>query len=368
MIASKKSSKGTAKVTLVFCTLIISIVMLLSASYANSIGFDVGGEITTEDFEPIVWLCDNRLVFDDGTEPGRLSYDGEELVERINNYAFEGEQITWTVLVMDKNGVEKINDVFVTLGSSQGPGDIEANCMLTTGEGQSTSGLYGCNARILEEEIYEFDSDTMAFYTCTLTVETPSSMYGEYWVTIEAEDLDGLSGMMDENEYWFFNPVIALNVEEDLEFDEVRPGTSAYSDTILVENDADTGSGVMLDMFISGTDFYDSSSSGAKCPDSNTLELENFAYFAVNGAYSSYQDPRADAEGYVPIGYGIGFNDPDPFYDAYEILQAQQVGPYYTANILAPRAEFALTFRLNLPEPCNGDFDSGSIYFWGEAI
>ena len=28
----------------------------------------------------------------------------------------------------------------------------------------------------------------------------------------------------------------------------------------------------------------------------------------------------------------------------------------------------ALTFRLDLPEPCNGDFDTGSIYFWGEAI
>jgi len=28
----------------------------------------------------------------------------------------------------------------------------------------------------------------------------------------------------------------------------------------------------------------------------------------------------------------------------------------------------AITFRLFLPEPCNGDFDTGNIYFWGEAI
>jgi hypothetical protein len=28
----------------------------------------------------------------------------------------------------------------------------------------------------------------------------------------------------------------------------------------------------------------------------------------------------------------------------------------------------ALTFKLDLPEPCIGDFDSGKIYFWGEAI
>ena len=55
-------------------------------------------------------------------------------------------------------------------------------------------------------------------------------------------------------------------------------------------------------------------------------------------------------------------------YDEAEILQDQAVGPYYTANLLAPGAELALTFKLSLPEPCNGDFDTGSIYFWGEAI
>jgi len=75
-----------------------------------------------------------------------------------------------------------------------------------------------------------------------------------------------------------------------------------------------------------------------------------------------------DPEGYVNIDYGIGFNNPDLFYNNVEILQAQKVGPYYTANLLAPGAEMALTFKLSLPEPCNGDFDTGQIYFWGEAI
>ena len=28
----------------------------------------------------------------------------------------------------------------------------------------------------------------------------------------------------------------------------------------------------------------------------------------------------------------------------------------------------AVTFRLALPEPCNGDFDTGQLFFWGEAI
>lgn len=357
-------------------SILIMALLVLSvapAVLAVSVGTGVQPEITTEDFKPIVWLCDNRVVYDDATEPGRVSDDNDRLIERINNYAFEGEQIHWTVLVMDKNGINKLEDVFATIGSSQGAGnDIEVNCRedLSHSKGEQISPA--CNARILEERLTTFDSAVMRYYDCTLTVETSESMYGEYWITVEAVDLTGLSGTMDENEYWFLNPVIALSIDGTMSFDNVRPGTQAYSSTMLVGNNADAGSGVMLDMFISGTDFYDSTSSGAMCPTTNQLELENFRYYVVNGAYSSQNDVRAgtdpEAENYIPIAYGIGFNNPNPFYNTNEILQAQQVGPYYTANLLAPGAEMAVTFRLTMPEPCNGNFDTGSIYFWGEAI
>ncbi len=337
-----------------------------------SVGTGVGIDLTTEDFEPLVWLCDGRVVYDDATEPGRMTGDGDTLYERMNNYAFEGEQIYWEVLVMDKNGVEKIQDVFATIGDVQGIGnDIEVNCQRSTKHYMDSS----CNAKILEEDV-EWNPDLMEYYDCTFTVETPLSMYGEYWITVEAMDLDGLSGVMAENEYWFLNPVIALSIDGVLVFDDVRPGTSSYSETLLIGNEADIGSGVRLDMFISGTDFYDSMSSGAMCPTTNQLSLDAFSYFATHGAYSTQMDGRNDAEGYVPIGYGIGFNDPNPFYgtvpldvDGYEIMQAGPTnGPYWQSNILSPGAEMALTFRLDLPEPCNGDFDSGQIYFWGEAI
>jgi hypothetical protein len=343
------------------------VLSVLPAISAVSVGSGVGVDISTEKFAPNVWMCDHRIVYDDNTEPGRITEGGEKLLERINNYAFEGEKISWSVLVMDKNGKEKIQDVFATIGGVQGAGnDIEVNCVRST----RTEGSIpeSCNARILEEELHTFDPSTMAFYDCTLTVETPQSMQGEYWTTVEAIDMDGLSGTMAENEYWFLNPEVALSIQGDLKFADVRPGTSSYSETMLVGNDAEQGSGVMMDMFISGTDFYDSSSSGAMCPTTNQLSLEKFKYFATSGAYSTSGLSGSDAEGYRGIGYGIGFNNPNPFYDAYEILPAQKVGPYYTANVLAPGAEMSLTFRLDLPEPCNGDFDSGQIYFWGAAI
>ena len=195
---------------------------------AVSIGSGVPVDIITEDFAPEVWMCDNRAVIDDNTEPGRLEwtnpvfaedpetceciyeecitmcgsiavshefecngllcdidfsqqissglncvtwceqevlkfdcpvYKGQELIERNHNYAFEGEKIEWIVLVMDKNGIEKVEDVFATIGDSQGEGnDIEVNCNRIAGyaaPGQQIDET--CNARILEEEIDQFD-------------------------------------------------------------------------------------------------------------------------------------------------------------------------------------------------------------------
>jgi|GEM_PF-981593 len=334
--------------------------------------------IDVEEFPPRVWLCDSRAVYDDNTEPGRISGPGQPLVERINNYVFEGEQIQWTVFVMDKNKIDQGIDVYATIGKVQGEGNnIEVNCQRIS---SSNVNLESCNARIGEEHINEAEAIRQGIgdtFRCTLTVETPVSMHGEYWVTVEAQDLDGLLGTMDENEFWFLNPEIALNIEGDLGFDNVRPGTSSYSQTLLLGNGAEPSSGVMLDMFITGTDFYDSSHSGARCPTTNQLSLSNFRYFATNGGYSTYGaypapyfGPTADAEGYKGIAYGIGFNNPNPFYNKAEIIPKQNIAtaPYYAANLLAPGAEMALTFKLDMPEPCNGDYDSGNIYFWGEAV
>ncbi len=366
--------------------ILAALVLVMPMTLAVSVGSGIGIDIVTEDFAPLVWLCDNRLVMDDATEPGRITMDGEEMFERINNYAFEGEQIQWTVLVMDKNGINKVEDVYGTVGTVQGEGnDIEVNCVEDLGK---TGIDDSCNARILEEQLQGWDAAVMRYYTCTLTVETPASMWGEYWITVEAMDLDGLMGTMDENEYWFLNPEIALAIEgAPLTFEDVRPGTMTYSNTLTVTNDADDGSGVALDMFISGTDFYDSSSSGAMCPTTNQLVLgdgdsdcdaaDPFCYYAVNGAYSTAADLRSDAEGYVGINYATGFNNPNPFYGAangdntgYEIMQSNTMfgATYFAPNVLMPGADMSITFRLNLPEPCNGDFDSGRIDFWGEAI
>lgn len=344
------------------------ILSVMPVVLGTDVGVGIGVEIVTEDYAPNIWMCDSRTVTDDNTQPGRDN--DSTLEERENNYAFEGEQITHRVLVKDKNGIQKISDVFGTVGDVQGAGnDIEVNCVEDLSAADNDPLEPSCNARILEEELTNFDADTMRYYDCTFTVETSDSHYGEYWYTVEVEDLDGETATADENEYWFLNPVIALSIDGDLTFDNVRPGTQAYSQTLLVGNDADDGSGVLLDMFISGTDFYDSASSGAACPTTNQLALTNFDYHATSGAYSSADDARADAENYVAIQPATSFHNPNNFYGLHEILQTDANATNYSpGNVLTPGSELAVTFRLDLPEPCNGDFDTGSINFWGEAI
>jgi len=360
--------------------ILMALSILMSAVLAVDTGAGVGINIETEDFPPMIWMCDQRIVRDDNVETGRVSAGGQELLERTKNYAFEGEQISWKVLVLDKNGYEKIKDVYVSVGPVQGNGEyIEANCVLDHVLPYNESISSSCNARIQEEEITHALADNiMAYYTCTLTVESPASMHGEYWITASIVDLDGLLGTMAENEYWFLNPVVALTIGgTPLNFGIVRPGTVAYSNTLKVGNGAETGSGVMMDMFVSGTDFTDPSHSGAKCPTTNQLSLKNFRYFATNGAYATQNDQHVnsggavtrnkDAEGYVNIEYGNYFSR--ALYNDAEIIQSPAMdGLYYRGNILSPGSEMSVTLKLALPLPCNGDFSDGKIFFWGEAI
>ena len=189
------------------------LVLMVVPVKAVSVGSGIGISMETEQFKPLIWMCDHRYVMDDNVEPGRLSLEGEELLERINNYAFTGEQIVWNVMVMDKNGVEKIKDVYVAVGEQGSDDYIEANCF------EVPDAPFGrqCNAWIGEEKIMKFDLHTMQSYKCTFTVEP--QMHGEYWVHAVVTDLDDQSTAVDEDEYWFFNPEIQLKITGDIDLE-----------------------------------------------------------------------------------------------------------------------------------------------------
>ena len=48
---------------------IFSTIVFASIVYATSVGTGIIPNIGTEDFEPMVWMCNNRVLTDDNTEP-----------------------------------------------------------------------------------------------------------------------------------------------------------------------------------------------------------------------------------------------------------------------------------------------------------
>jgi hypothetical protein len=329
---------------------------VLPAVYAVDLGAGIDVDIDVVDFEPQIWLCGSRILLDDGEEPGRITDEDEELVERIGQYAFEGEEIVWDVLVFDKNKVESvIGRVFVNVD-----GDRRTECKLSGHFPRTIPD--SCNARYLEEDLEEFDPETMAFLDCSYHVRQFDEDFGETFVTVEVEDEEGIISDIAEGEYWFFNPEIFLSVVGSVSFEEVLPGSLVYSDPFMVKNGASDGSNVLLDMFIFGDDFEGI----GNCPDSNKLDLDNFAYHAAHGFTTSDMDPRSDAEGY------IGITETDKFstalYDVGEVLQVFPNGPYYTGNLLSPNDFINVVLRLDVPEPCTGEFNDGQITFWAEAV
>ncbi len=521
--------------------------------------------VDPEDFSPRVFLNPNsRILYDDCTEPGAISGCGQELVERINNYAFEGEQIKWDVLVWDKNGNEKVKDVYVAIHSFDGarnettqgsvtycgsvpnmrtswtenitlpkfnpamgtllsasvytfaemssqaqlenldaqaagytvvtngtiqvedgevsmlveldfvrntnlaafdggadflgpsaiifpdltnndsqtqaisnltaytgaaenfdlmvttdsfssvigpannlrlittnasaqacvtyeyentiliPGEdevlVEANCQIDTIGPRNLRELEGL---IYEgEEVIEWNEYTMRWHTCLFTVEPAENMHGEYFIGAYAEDLGGQIGQFFEQELWFFNPEIALGLDGTIDFGIVRPGGVFKSSTVALTNAAEAGSGVLLDMYIAGTDFYDPFHRGTMCPTSNVLLLNGpdgvlgnaddaFRYYASQGAYNTCDNNYADDECYDAINHYMDGAGSPVFNNYGRIIESLTLlgGEYPAGNILSPGADMSLNFKLRLPEPCiGGPFTQGKILFFGEAI
>ena len=359
---------------------------------------DENGEIIRErlglqkpDFKepPQVFKCGNVSFIEDCVEEGRISNCNEPLIERrISSveeggnlytwrYLFEGEQIHWDTLVIDYNGIENLEGVYGTVGTYPMAGnDIEVECEPS----DKVIPLDSCNLREFEDEITSFNPRTMKYYDCLFTVETPDTMAGLLYVGVDAEDVDGFRTTMNESELTFLNPVISITVNDSIKFENLTHGKTAYSNEITLSSDVEMGSGVVMDMFISGTDFY-SSEDFSYCPEKQKLNLDRFSYYAENGNYSTLNDleigrffwptepqpiREKDEEGYINLGHSDAFAR--NFYDGFEIIQDGKEGAYYLGNQLNPDGEMKIKFKLDVPEQCIGNFSSGDIFFWGEAI
>lgn len=252
---------------------------------------------------------------------------------REGNYIFENEKILADIFVRNPSEVNNINQVVVTIGVTQEIGnDIEGQCIENRKEKSN-----------LNKDI-RFNPLTDRWYKCEFTAETPDSMYGEYFITVEAITMDNSAIAENMNLYYFVNPVIAVSVDGDVIFENVEGGKSYLSGTILIGNDVDEGSGVPLDLYISGTNFYDPDSSTAKCPSTNQLSLNQITYKANYGGIET---------SFESIPYNDNFN-------------LEIVKPIIKGIKVTPGGEVSVVFKLDVPEICVGNFNTGDIFFWGK--
>ena len=229
---------------------------------------------------------------------------GGTVINRLNNYAFEGEAFYYDVKVTDADGASDIKFVDVALDGS----------------------VVSCSQY--------YSGTTWRKYECWYSVEP--FRHGNFDLKVRASDKQGAS-VETSAAIWFLNPTITLSVSEDLVLPKGPSGSTKTSNTISITNDGEGG--VVANMQIKGTDLYDGSSGGALCPSSNQLSLSNLKYYAEIGTYDSNWKT-------VPYQYT-------------DVITSHSGLPAGSAMML--------TIQITYPTPCHGNYD-GEIYVIGETV
>jgi hypothetical protein len=259
---------------------------------------------------------------------------------RPSKYAFQGELLHWDVLVSDANG--KSDLASVVLGGST----CALGTQLTSGSSLSTYGVSGT-----------FDPNIMAIYSCDLAAGT---IHGNVDFSAVATDKAGLTGT-SRLDTWMLNPILSVTSDTSLQFGALSPG-QVGSKTLTFSN---AGEVPVLLSISADQNFYDPTSSGAMCPTTNALATQGdgtsfhtgFWYSATSGSITT---------GNKRMPFGNTFVQSDP-------ILSSSVSPSWkdttTGNVyIVPNTVLAVTFKLGLPNPCQGKFTSGGIYVWGSVI
>jgi hypothetical protein len=315
--------------------MVLMAVMLLSISViaavpVSQIGIPVNITVTNPNVAPQVFIGNNSRVLTN--DPYGVWANGN-ISKRSNNYAFTGEQISFTALVIDANGKEDVSQVNGVLSDTQNGAALkQVSCARQSAN--STASFVGAPT--------SFDATTMAVYTCTYTVEP--STHGAMWYSIQATDSSNTNAKAVSQEYWFFNPAMDITINGAVNFGAMQPGQTVASPAITITNNGEGGMGVQFR--ISGSDFYDSSSSGAMCPTTNQLALTQFKYSATQGNANVVDKS-------IPYGTTTDVTASKPIIDSLTTSSGSSL---------------ALTLKLTMPTPCKGTFTSGNINLWGIAV
>jgi len=323
-------------------TLLALAVLVAPALAVEPASGSVGAGAAPGDTDPSICV-DQRVV-------GVMSREGGTINDcsyRTGQYAFEGETISYKVMVRDPNGAEDIGNLHIIVD-----GYNEVLCVAQAPE-PTCDGLG------------EFNPATDKWFTCTYTVEQTDPSEA---VEIQLRVYNALNNPTDSiyTENFVFNPALSLSVTPSsgsaIEFEDGVPGDCVHStNKLLVRNIADGG--VNMWMFVAGTDLTDPSGTSI-CPTTNELAVENMLFRATSGTMQSPWIQMSNYDQTTGCANACGGNyPPDVCYGGKPAAMPPPLG-----NVLANQGQMEIAFKLCYPVPCIGTFSQGTIYVFGMAI
>lgn len=318
---------------LIYLLLVLVSILAINSAYAESWSSINLINLTAT---PIYTLTNSSTTPGVYVSVNNILYPNSTLSPRTSRYAFEGEMISWIVLVSLSNGISDISEVYGALATNiSGPYSKQVGCAVAAQLAENASLANFTSAT------GTFNSSIMRIYNCTYVVEPTTVIHGNYWFNVFARNSRGNISNATATGPWFMNPSTAININGTVSFGQISAGQTVNSTSMQVRN---LGEGnISVNFTISGTDFF-SATGGGLCPTSNRLSLSQFRYSATYNAYSITN---------AAIPYEIS-------------LISGRANVLNTA--LPYNASFSMYLTLTLPSPCNGQFTDGSIYLWASPV
>ena len=365
------------------------VMAIMPVVMADSAGDNIGVDIGIDEPEPEANVC--PAIYQDNTQrswypnnqnyPTAIKYGscgpnlyGDQacqLTER-GNYVFEGETLTYYVIVEDKNGDDDIEDVDLLLEGAL-DGDCGTVAIPTTGFpteyptwAQYAAAKFGVT----------WNEDTMDLYRCQIIVDDLVDY--DVLISIQAEDEEcsGSGATVEDKEYMDFNQEVDINLDGTVSFAQAVPGSTALSSIVQVENSGDT----KLDTYIAASTYFTDPTDPdeAICPTGAGIHHSNFAYQARIGSINSGLNNNAfpglgdnsglcsaRADEFTALPSFVGNPNGD---DAQISYMCRIINFARTASFLSPGDEMSLQFKLSVPNPCKGNYQTGNFYVVGRVI
>jgi hypothetical protein len=302
-------------------------------------------------------------------------YDKFVVADR-QNYVFAGETVDYYVLARDLNGKEDIASVQLIV--DEGSESIPVGACAPVDQAD-------CNV-IFSAAAFGVDSInnmTDQVYICKLIVPAKSGTWAngsEKEVRVQVTDgaLDNgcaaVTSPTVEADLTFFNPTLSLEATGSVNFGTVNPGTIATSNSVYLKNKGgdNEDSGVIMDVYIASDDYFtDQTNPGeALCPTGNGIRYDQFSYYATKGSVNSGYNNNANPG--LGTSEGCTARDDEftelPSYSGNIGDMCRIINKLADSSLLTQGSEMSITFRLNVPDPCTGNFNNGQFHLAGRVV